>query len=122
MESQARIEKALDEGPHLLIMNTGMRSLWRIYCRTCVACMHAPFNSRLLAFLIVANPVPAGSEFVGVSTFVEAIRQFLLRQLHLEPGFVDDLLGGNHAGLIIDAIDENSDGQVNVVGRVLLPP
>ena len=34
LDGQARLESFLDEGPHLLIRNAGMRSLWRIYCRT----------------------------------------------------------------------------------------
>ncbi len=35
VEGQARLEAFLNEGPHLLISNLGMRSCWRIYCRTC---------------------------------------------------------------------------------------
>jgi hypothetical protein len=33
VEGQERLESFLNEGPHLLIANVGMRNCWRIYCR-----------------------------------------------------------------------------------------
>lgn len=65
VEGQARLEAFLNEGPHLLISNFGMRSCWRIYCR---------------------------SEKVSPKSLLSATKAFCITQLQLDEAFVNELV------------------------------